>query len=220
MSLYAPSSLNQPALSALARAMLGRDRSTCEHAERVQKYALELARQADIVDPPVLKAIEMAALFHDIGKLAIPDQLLNKPGRLTREEYDQVKQHAVIGADILETLPAPGSFAVLVRHHHENWDGSGYPDGKSRDEIPLGARVLAIADCYDALTSDRPYRRAMAHNSAIAMVHEGRGTMFDPRIADAFLQIVWRLRPTAAASRSTRFQISLDPVRPAKAGAL
>ena len=130
----------------------------------------------------MLEAIDAAALLHDIGKLGIPDRLLQKPGPLTADEYERVKQHAVIGADILSAMALPGLAALIVRHHHENWDGTGYPDGLRGEAIPLGARVLAIVDCYDALTSDRPYRRALSHDCAMAMILERRGTMYEPAI--------------------------------------
>ena len=165
----------------------------------MRRYATALAGQAGIDDPSLLQAIDAAALLHDVGKLAIPDGLLDKPGPLTSDEYDRVKQHAAIGADLLADVAFPGPLAVLVRHHHENWDGSGYPDRQAGTDIPLGARVLALADCYDALTSHRPYRRALHHDSAVAMILERRGSMFDPGLTDSFLQIIWRLRPARQA---------------------
>ena len=177
-------------IGALARAMAARDASTHEHARRVQRYALALADEISIGEDRTLAAIDAAALLHDIGKLGIPDRLLNKPGPLTPDEYDHVKLHAIIGADILSAVAFPGPLAVIVRHHHENWDGSGYPDGLRGEAIPIGARVLAIADCYDALTSDRPYRPALSHLCAVAMIHDRRGTMYDPGIVNAFLRIV------------------------------
>ena len=204
LSSSVPLSLSWPVLVALARAMATRDLSTYEHAKRVRRFAKALAVQAGIADPEILRTIETAALFHDVGKLEIPDRLLNKPGPLTSEEYDHIKQHAVIGANLLEGLSFPGPLALLVRHHHENWDGTGYPDRRRRHDIPVGARVLAIADCYDALTSNRPYRRALAHDSAIAMIYERRGSMFDPQMTNAFLQIVWRLRPVSANDRPAK----------------
>jgi putative nucleotidyltransferase with HDIG domain len=197
-SVVSPS-LKKPFLAALSRAIAIRDLATFEHAERVRRYATALARQAGVVEESLLQAIDAAALLHDVGKLAIPDGLLDKPGPLTADEYNRVKEHAAIGADLLAEVAFPGPLAALVRHHHENWDGSGYPDGQSGTEIPLGARVLAIADCYDALTSHRPYRRALNHDSAIAMIHERRGSMFDPDLTDAFLQVVWQLRPSSPA---------------------
>ena len=117
---------------------------------------------------------------------------------LTREEYEQVKLHAVIGGDMLDSIDFPGPLALIVRHHHENWDGTGYPDGLSGDHIPLGARLLAIVDCYDALTSERPYRKGLPHDRALKMIVERRSTSFDPRVCDAFLRIVQGLRATAA----------------------
>jgi putative nucleotidyltransferase with HDIG domain len=189
-------------LQALVRTMVARDASTHAHALRVQRYAGALARQSRISDERVLTTINAAALLHDVGKLAISDQLLHKPGPLTPEEYDEVKRHAAIGADILAPVRFPGPLALFVRHHHENWDGTGYPDGLRGGQIPLGSRVLAIVDCYDALTSDRPYRRALASNSAIAMIFERRGTMYDPEITDAFLKVVWQLRSASATERA------------------
>ncbi|HMF93180.1 MAG TPA: HD-GYP domain-containing protein [Vicinamibacterales bacterium] len=194
MSFVVSPSLSKPFLCALARAIAARDLTTWQHADRVRRYATALAAQAGIDDESLVLAIDAAALLHDVGKLAIPDELLDKPGPLTSDEYDRVKQHAAIGADLLAEVAFPGPLAALVRHHHENWDGSGYPDRQAGDEIPLGARVLAIADCYDALTSHRPYRRALNRDSAIAMIRERRGSMFDPGLTDSFLQVVWRLR--------------------------
>jgi putative nucleotidyltransferase with HDIG domain len=199
--------------------MAARDGSTHQHAERVRRYAMALARHAGIVEPQILHAIATAALLHDVGKLAIPDRLLDKPGPLTPDEYEQVKQHAVIGADIVSPVPFPGPLAPLVRHHHENWDGTGYPDRRRRDDIPVGARVLALADCYDALTSDRPYRRALDHNTAIAMIHERRGSMFDPQMTDVFLQIVWRLGPASHTNRPAARQRRARGPWPIEAGA-
>jgi putative nucleotidyltransferase with HDIG domain len=197
-------------IEALARAMTARDGLTHQHAERVQGYALALAREAGITDYPMLEAIDVAALLHDIGKLGIPDRVLHKPGPLTPDEYEQVKQHVIIGADILSAVTFPGPLAHIVRHHHENWDGTGYPDRLQGEAIPLGARVLAIVDCYDALTSDRPYRRALSHGCAVAMIHERRGTMYDPEIADAFLRIVQRLRSTSTREGAGRPQTRVD----------
>jgi putative nucleotidyltransferase with HDIG domain len=187
--------LSPSTIEVLARTMAGRDRLVHEHAQRVQRYAVALAREAGISDGPTLKAIGIAALLHDIGKLGIPDRVLHKPGPLTPDEYDEVKQHAIIGAEILSAAALPDSLVLLVRHHHENWDSSGYPDGLAGETIPIGARVLAIVDCYDALTSDRPYRRPMSHGRAVEMIEERRGSRYDPDIVDAFLEIVHRMRP-------------------------
>jgi putative nucleotidyltransferase with HDIG domain len=197
-------------IEALARAMAARDGLTHEHAQRVQHYALALAGEVSIGDDRTLAAIDAAALLHDIGKLGIPDRLLEKPGPLTPPEYDQVKRHAVIGADILSAVAFPGPLAVIVRHHHENWDGTGYPDGLCGEAIPIGARVLAIVDCYDALTSDRPYRRALSHDCAVAMIHERRGTMYDPAIVQAFLRIVQHAGASFAREDAARPKTRAD----------
>ena len=193
-------------IDALARAMAARDESTAHHARRVQRFALALAGEVCLGDTRMIDAIDAAALVHDIGKLGIADRLLQKPGPLTADEYERVKQHAVIGADILTAVALPG-LAVIVRHHHENWDGTGYPDGLCGETIPLGARVLSIVDCYDALTSDRPYRRALSHACALTMIRERRGTMYDPAIVDAFLHIVQRLQRVAGRERGGSLQV-------------
>ena len=199
-------------IEAWARAMTARDALTYRHSQRVQRYAAALAIEAHITDERMLVAIDAAALLHDIGKLGIPDQLLDKPGPLTLDEYDRVKQHATIGADILAAIAFPGPLALIVRHHHERWDGSGYPDRLRGEEIPIGARVLAIADVYDALTSDRPYRRELSHERAVTMIQQGRGTMYDPGIADAFVRIALRVR--SACARDCAFQA--EPGAPAR----
>jgi putative nucleotidyltransferase with HDIG domain len=197
-------------IDALVRAMTARDGLTQQHAQRVQRCAVALAREVGITDALVLDAIEGAALLHDIGKLGIPDLVLQKPGPLTPDEYDQIKEHATIGADILTAAACPRPLALIVRHHHENWDGTGYPDRLRGPAIPLGARVLAIVDCYDALTSDRPYRRALSHGSAVAMIHERRGTMYDAELADAFLRIVPHLRSESQPEGAGRPQTRAD----------
>ena len=172
-----------------------------------------------IADVEGLRTIETAALFHDVGKLAIPEQLLGKAGPLTREEYDHVKRHAAIGADLLSGLSFPGPLVRLVRHHHENWDGTGYPDRLRRDNIPAGARALAIADCYDALTSDRPYRSAISHATAMTMMSDRCGSMFDPEMIEAFLLIAEGLRPASAHPRLATRSASMHAPFPAETGA-
>ena len=192
---------NTTLIDALSRALYARDRQTHEHAERVRQYALELSAEVGVRDDATLAAIRSAAILHDVGKLGIPDSVLQKPGPLTDEEYDLVKQHATIGADLVAAAGGPGLLPDIVRHHHENWDGSGYPDRLAGLDIPIGARVIAIVDCYDALTSDRPYRRALSHNSALAMIHQQRGMMYDPQMTDAFMRVLWRMRAMTASGR-------------------
>jgi putative nucleotidyltransferase with HDIG domain len=191
---------SQTLIDALAATLEARDGSTRDHAERVQRLAVALAIEHAIGDRQLLEAIHAAALLHDIGKLAIPDSILLKPGPLTPGEYETVKQHAVIGAQILAPLSGCGSLALIVRHHHENWNGTGYPDGLRGERIPVGARVLAVADCYDALTSDRPYRRELSHETALDMIRERRGTMYDPQIVDEFMRMMGAWRNAAQGS--------------------
>ncbi len=181
-------------IEALARTISARDAATYEHAERVRGYALALADAVASCDLHTIDALDHAALLHDVGKLAIPDWLLQKPGPLTAHEYDQVKQHATLGADMLAAIAYPGPLALIVRHHHERWDGNGYPDGLTGEAIPLGARVLAVVDCYDALTSERPYRRAFSHERAMQVLQDGAGCTHDPALVEAFLPLVQRLR--------------------------
>jgi putative nucleotidyltransferase with HDIG domain len=195
----------------LARTLAARDIATFEHARRVRRYARALASRVGILDQEAVRTLETAALFHDVGKLAIPDRVLSKAGPLTPDEYEQVKRHAAIGADLLTGLAFPGPLALLVRHHHENWDGSGYPDRLRREDIPAGARALSIADCYDALTSDRPYRRALSHAAAMEMMTDRCGSMFDPMMIEAFVSIARSFQPAemflASAARSVHAEI-------------
>jgi putative nucleotidyltransferase with HDIG domain len=174
------------AIEALAQAVDAKDQVTHDHVRRVQDRSLELARLLGVNDDLEMQAIKAAALLHDVGKLAIPEHILNKPGRLTTAEYDIMKRHAAIGADILSVIEFPYPVAPIVRHHHEQWDGSGYPDGLKGDAIPIGARVLAVVDCFDALTSDRPYRPRMSDADALKIINDRRGTMYDPQVVDAF----------------------------------
>jgi len=180
----------RPVDAAVVEALaLGINRETLEHACRVQGNAVALAVALNITDPYLLRAIAAAGLLHDIGKLAVPEHLLEKPGPLQPDEFDQVKRHARWGAEMLTCVNAPDVLVAIVRHHHENWDGSGYPDRIAGTAIPLGARVLAIVDCYDAVTSGRPYCRAQSRQAAAALIQERRGTMYDPSVVDAFIAV-------------------------------
>ncbi len=171
----------------LATAIDAKDEVTHGHIRRVQVAAMALAREIQITDESLLQAIEAAALLHDTGKIAVPEHILNKPGKLTPAEFDKMKLHAPIGAQILAAIDFPYPVVPIVRHHHENWDGTGYPDQIKGTAIPIGARILSVVDCYDALTSDRPYRRRMTDDAAVAILLERRGTMYDPMIVDAFI---------------------------------
>jgi putative nucleotidyltransferase with HDIG domain len=183
-------------IETLAMAIDAKDQITHGHIRRVQHYAVALARATGIRDDEQLRAIEAAALLHDMGKLAVPEYILNKPGALTAAEFEKMKLHSSVGADILSSIDFPYPVVPIVRHHHESWDGSGYPDGLKGAEIPIGARVLAVVDCYDALTSDRPYRPRLSDHDAIRVLQERRGRMYDPLVVDCFLRIHDQLSAT------------------------
>ncbi len=173
---------------ALANAVEARDAYTGGHAERVAAYGLLIAAEAEIrLDGA--PELEFAFLLHDIGKVAIPDSILFKPSGLTPEEREVMETHPVRGATILSEIDFLGAARDVVRHHHERWDGSGYPDGLAGEQIPLAARVFAVADTIDALTSDRPYRRAGSLATARATIADGTGTQFDPAIVEVYSRI-------------------------------
>lgn len=179
----------------LATAIDAKDEVTHSHIRRVQTGAVALAREIGVSDPLTLQAIEAAALLHDTGKIAVPEHILNKPGKLTPAEFEKMKLHAPIGAEILSSIEFPYPVVPIVRHHHENWDGTGYPDGLRGTEIPIGARILSVVDCFDALTSDRPYRRRMSDQDALRIVTERRGVMYDPNVVDTFIASYQRIMP-------------------------
>src|SRR5687767_4229900 len=184
-------------IETLAMAVDAKDQITHGHIRRVQVYALELAKRLGVTDEYQLRAIEAAALLHDMGKLAIPEHILNKPGKLTTAEFDKMKRHADIGADLLSSIRFPYPVVPIVRHHHESWDGSGYPTGISGTDIPLGARILSVVDCFDALTSDRPYRPRLSTDDAFDILRQRRGTMYDPLVVDTFIAAYAQIAPVA-----------------------
>ncbi|HET8950690.1 MAG TPA: HD-GYP domain-containing protein [Solirubrobacteraceae bacterium] len=173
---------------ALSNAVEARDAYTGKHAERVAAYGMELASACGVnmEDSPQL---EFGFLLHDVGKVAVPDAILFKSGSLTEEEYSLVRRHPLIGTEILRDVDFLGEGKLVVRHHHERWDGQGYPDGLAGEAIPLAARVFAVADALDALTTDRPYRPASTFAVARREIYRGAGTHFDPGIVDAYRQI-------------------------------
>src|SRR3982751_2915497 len=181
-----------------------KDQVTHGHIRRVQSYATTLAREVGVKDDGLLKAIEAAALLHDMGKLAVPEYILNKPGRLTDAEFEKMKLHASVGADILSAIDFPYPVVPIVRHHHENWDGTGYPDGLKGTDIPIGARILSVVDCFDALTSDRPYRPRLSDEDAIQILLERRATMYDPLIVDTFIRVHPEIAPELPSPGSSR----------------
>jgi diguanylate cyclase (GGDEF)-like protein/putative nucleotidyltransferase with HDIG domain len=176
-------SLNMRTIEALALAIEAKDHTTHTHLHRVRTYAVEIAKELNLSSDET-EALRAAALLHDIGKLAVPEQIISKPGRLTPEEFEKMKVHPLVGAEILERVAFPYAVAPIVRSHHERWDGSGYPDGLRAEEIPIGARILAAVDCLDALASHRQYRPALPLIEAMAGVKERAGTWFDPRVVE------------------------------------
>ncbi len=183
-------------IETLATAIDAKDEITHGHIRRVQAAAVGLARKLGITDESQIKAIEAAALLHDTGKIAVPEHILNKPGKLTPAEFEKMKLHAPIGAEILSSIDFPYPVVPIVRHHHESWDGQGYPDGLRGTDIPIGARILSVVDCFDALTSDRPYRSRMSDEQAVRILMERRGTMYDPAIVDVFVSAHTELMPS------------------------
>lgn len=187
-------------IETLAMAIDAKDQITHGHIRRVQTFAVALAKEVGITDQTQIRAIEAAALLHDMGKLAVPEYILNKPGPLTPAEFERMKLHAAAGADILSAIDFPYPVVPIVRHHHENWDGTGYPAGLKGTDIPIGARVLSVVDCFDALTSDRPYRPRLSDEDALQVVTDRRGRMYDPLIVDSFLRLYARLKEQPQAS--------------------
>jgi diguanylate cyclase (GGDEF)-like protein/putative nucleotidyltransferase with HDIG domain len=173
-------------IEALAIAIDAKDEVTHDHVHRVQIYATGLARLFGLSEREI-EALKAGALLHDIGKLAVPDYILNKPGPLTPAEFDRMKVHTIVGAEILERVGFPYPVVPVVRHHHERWDGRGYPDRLRGDEIPITARIMTISDSFDSMREERQYRKAMTKEEAIAVLKEGSGTFFDPNIVSTFL---------------------------------
>jgi len=184
-------------IEALAMAVDAKDQITHGHIRRVQVFATQLAKRLGVNDEAQLRGIETAALLHDMGKLAIPEFILNKPGKLTVTEFEKMKRHADIGADLLSSISFPYPVIPIVRHHHENWDGTGYPSRLAGHDIPLGARILSVVDCFDALTSDRPYRPRMTDAESFQILRERRGWMYDPLVVDTFIAVFPEIAPAA-----------------------
>ena len=170
-------------IEALATAIEAKDECTGDHLRRVQVYSLELAKHLGLSYDEV-NALQAASILHDIGKLAVPDYIISKPGKLTPDEFEKMKVHTVVGAEILEQVAFPYPVAPIVRSHHEKWDGTGYPDGLKAEDIPIGARILSAVDCLDALASDRQYRRALPLDEAMNYVAGLAAKSFDPQVVD------------------------------------
>jgi len=179
-------------IAALASSLDLRERETALHSKRVQEYSLLLARQLGIKEGDTIEGLEMGALLHDVGKIGVPDGILLKKGGLTGEERDVIRRHPEFGASLLQRIPFLSGAREIVEYHHEKFDGSGYPRGLKGVQIPIGARIFAVADVFDALTTDRPYKTALSYRSAADWIAGERGTHFDPDVVDAFLRIPYR----------------------------
>jgi diguanylate cyclase (GGDEF)-like protein/putative nucleotidyltransferase with HDIG domain len=180
------SDLHLATVEALAAAIDAKDNAFTQHVRRVERLAGRLAQQLGMSESDI-RGVKTAALLHDIGKLAVPEYILSKPGPLTAEEFARVQAHPRVGAEIISNVPFPYPVVPLVRSHHERWDGSGYPDGLAGEQIPLGARIISVVDYYDALTCDRPYRRAVPEAVAMATLQDEAGRALDPRVVAAFI---------------------------------
>lgn len=207
-------------IEALAMAIEAKDHTTHEHLQRVRIYAIEVAKELGI-EGPELEALHAAAILHDIGKLAVPEHIISKPGRLTPEEFEKMKIHTLVGAEILERVRFPYPVVPIVRAHHEKWDGSGYPMGLKGAEIPLGARILSAVDYLDALASDRQYRRALPLRDVMKKLAAESGKSFDPKVVDVLqkrYQYLERMAvaksaqdPSGPLSTSIKIERGLEP---------
>jgi putative nucleotidyltransferase with HDIG domain len=188
--------LYRETLASLSNALEAKDAVTSQHTEEVVRLAVAVAAELDL-DLDAVRNIELGAVLHDIGKVRIPESVLNKPGPLTDEEWAVMKTHPEVGEHILRPIQSLSGILPIVRHHHERWDGGGYPDKLSGRAIPLGARVVAVCDAYRAMTEDRPYRKALSTAEARQELHEGAGTQFDPDCVEAMIRALDR-RDSAA----------------------
>jgi putative nucleotidyltransferase with HDIG domain len=176
-------------LLGLANALEAKDQYTRGHSDRVSRWSQRLATALGL-DPHHVETIAQAGLLHDIGKIGVPEGVLRKPGRLDAGDWAEMQRHPLIGAQIVSPFDFFVGGAAVIRHHHERWDGSGYPDGLQRSTIPLGARIVAVADVFDAITSDRAYRPALSTEAALALLREQAGLTLDAEIVAAFLDLV------------------------------
>ena len=174
---------------ALAKAVKAKDKYTEKHSELMSRIAVELAKCLNLSEEDI-ETVRLGAMLHDLGKIGINESILLKPGKLTKEEYELVKQHPQIGAEIVRTVHALKGAIPLILYHHERYNGSGYLKGLKGEEIPIGARIIGIADVYHALRSDRPYRKAYSKEKALEIIKKGAGNQFDPKLVDIFLNLV------------------------------
>src|SRR5262249_47816625 len=188
--------LHLATIEALALAIDAKDQTSQLHIRRVQLYAAALARGLGMSENEI-QGVKTAALLHDIGKLAVPDHILSKPGPLTPEEFQKIRAHPKVGADIVSSVPFPYPVAPLILSHHERWDGKGYPAGLKGEEIPLGARILSVVDYFDALMAERPYHKAMTAESAVGLLQQEAGKGLDPQVVALFTELLPKLQAEA-----------------------
>jgi diguanylate cyclase (GGDEF)-like protein/putative nucleotidyltransferase with HDIG domain len=181
------SNLHLATVEALATAIDARDQTTHCHVRRVQIYAAGMGKVFCLADEQI-EALRAGALLHDVGKLAVPDHILNNPGRLTTQEFERMKVHTTVGAEILSRVDFPYPVIPIVRHHHEQWNGLGYPDRLKGEEIPITARIISVVDCFDSVREDRPFRRGLTREEAIALLLRGSGTHYDPKVVELFIK--------------------------------
>jgi len=172
----------------LSNALDAKDEYTNGHSHRVAEYSVKIAERLNL-SPKEIETVKTAALLHDIGKIGIKDEVLNKPGKLDFKEFYEVQQHPEIGANIIKDVAALQRVSVIVRYHHERFDGNGYPDSIRGEELPIESAIIAVADAYDAMTSDRSYRKAMSHEAAIEIIKSASGSQFHPKVVDVFLEL-------------------------------
>ena len=194
-------------IEALALAIEAKDATTHDHLQRVQVYAVEIAKELGLPLEEI-EALRAAALLHDIGKLAVPEHIISKPGKLTPEEFEKMKIHPIVGAEIVEQAQFPYPVAPIIRSHHEKWNGEGYPDGLKGNDIPIGARILAAVDCLDALATDRQYRRGLPLEEALAIVRQESGRSFDPTVVAILAANCVELERKAKIRRPARARLS------------
>ena len=208
-------------IEALAKAVVARDQVAHDHIKRVQTYALGMARYCQLAESEI-EALRAGALLFDIGKLAVPDYILSKPGRLTPAEYERMKIHPLVGEEIVSTIGFPYPVAPIVRHHHERWDGRGYPDGLRGEQIPIGARILALVICYDVLTNDQPYQKLHSREEAIELLLADSNHSFDPQLVGKFVAhldeleqeiVIGTLANVPELNTSQSFRAVTDPAK-------
>ncbi|RPH56534.1 MAG: HD domain-containing protein, partial [Acidobacteria bacterium] len=206
------SDLHLATIEALALAIDAKDQTAHTHIRRVQSYAASLARSVGMTENEI-QGVKTGALLHDIGKLAVPEHILSKPGPLTQEEFQKIKVHPQVGAEIIAAVPFPYPVAPIILSHHERWDGKGYPAGLRGEEIPLGARILAVVDYYDALTSERPYHKAMTSEGAVGLLTQEAGKALDPDLVTRFVEMLPTMHAEAEATPQAVRTLSVAPVQ-------